>query len=423
VDKANYEPITVIINSHGIITFATESYAQLTGLTSQDLIGRHIHQFSPHSHLPDTAKRCKTDRQCFWSDEKGLNLLVSRYPLTETWGTYGAIGMVDRILNVKEQHSDYYSLLPRLSLLGAQAKQQLECIAKYNASALLLGETGVGKEVFARALHELSDRNSGPFIKLNCAAINSTLVESELFGYDYGAFTGAAKKGHKGKFEQAHNGTLFLDEIGELPLAQQVKLLRVLQEGQVDRLGAEQSLKVDVRVISATNRSLSDMVLAGTFRRDLYYRLNIVQIHIPALRDQPEDIPVLIQRFWDKICHKYQCERKLSLSAIDFLLHCPWPGNIRELKNTLERIYILTNDTVIKAALISALVDRSCNLPEPRAERPSASECHKAQSKQLTQSHLLEMLENNNQNRSKTARQLGISRALLYKKMHLFEIA
>lgn len=423
MDKANYEPITVIINSHGIITFATESYAQLAGLTSQELIGKHIHQFSPHSHLPDTAQRCRTDRQCYWSDGKGLNLLVSRYPLTEKWGTYGAIGIVDRVLNVKEQHSDHYSLLPRLSLLGAQAKQQLECIAKYNASALLLGETGVGKEVFARAIHELSDRNSGPFIKLNCAAINSTLAESELFGYDYGAFTGAAKKGHKGKFEQAHNGTLFLDEIGELPLAQQVKLLRVLQEGQVDRLGAEQSLKVDVRVISATNRSLSDMVLAGTFRRDLYYRLNIVQINIPALRDQPEDIPILIQRFWDKICHKYQCERKLSLSAIDFLLHCSWPGNIRELKNTLERIYILTNDTVIKAELISALVDNSCNLPQSGSVRSSTSEVYKVPSTQLTQAQLLEMLENNNQNRSKTARQLGISRALLYKKMHLFEIA
>lgn len=419
----NDEPIIVAINSKGIITFATESYAQLLRLTSNEIIGKHIHQLFPRSCLPDIVQKGRAERQCYWSDGDRLSLMVSRFPLSEDNRIFGAICFVDRYLKTQKQHTGYFSMLPSLSLQGSQAKQQLECVAKYNASVLLLGETGVGKEVFARSLHELSDRSRGPFIKLNCAAINSELVESELFGYNYGAFTGAAKKGHKGKFELAHNGTLFLDEIGELPLSQQAKLLRALQEGQVDRLGAERSLKVDVRIISATNRSLADMVLAGTFRRDLYYRLNIVQINIPPLREQPEDIPILIGRFWGKICEKYQLQRQLSRGAIDRLVQCPWPGNIRELKNTLERIYILSNKMIVEPDDIFNFVDVLCNLPEVKTASSSTKRSCRAQSKLLTQAQLLEMLKNNNQNRSKTARQLGISRALLYKKMRLFEIS
>ena len=219
-------------------------------------------------------------------------------------------------------------------------------VAPTNATVLLRGESGVGKEVFARAIHFLSPRAGKPFIAVNCGAIPENLLEAELFGYEKGAFTGAYTT-RKGKFELANGGTLFLDEIAELPLHLQVKLLRVLQEKEIERLGGTKPIKVDVRIIAATNRDLESMVKEGKFREDLYYRLNVVPIFIPPLRERKEDIPVLVQHFLERFKKEYNKEVKLSHEVLDAFMEYEWRGNVRELQNVLERMVILDTDGVL----------------------------------------------------------------------------
>lgn len=215
-------------------------------------------------------------------------------------------------------------------------------VAVTASSVLLQGETGVGKEVFAKFIHENSRRSSDAFIKVNCAAIPENLIESELFGYESGSFTGAKSKGKMGLFEAANHGTIFLDEIGELPPNMQVKLLRVLQEGEIQRIGALKPQKVDVRVIAATNRNLEDMIKEGSFRSDLYYRLNVISIRVPALRERRDDILPLTQYFLDFLNTKYAMHKSLSPETQQILVNYNWPGNVRELQNVIERAVILS---------------------------------------------------------------------------------
>lgn len=213
-------------------------------------------------------------------------------------------------------------------------------IAGVDSTILITGESGVGKGVIATAIHNQSSRKTGAFIHINCGAIPETLIESELFGYDSGAFTGARKEGKKGLIEQANGGTLFLDEIGEMPLSLQVRLLKVIQERKVDPVGSTTSVDIDVRIIAATNKSLKKMVEEGTFRQDLFYRLNVVPIHIPALRTRPEDISYLIDYFLKKYNEKYGLANYFSLEAENALIHYDWPGNVRELENMIERLVV-----------------------------------------------------------------------------------
>jgi formate hydrogenlyase transcriptional activator len=223
----------------------------------------------------------------------------------------------------------------------------VEQVATTDATVLITGETGTGKELIARAIHRRSARARGPLVKVNCAAIPDTLLASELFGHERGAFSGAVER-RKGRFEQAHGGTLFLDEIGELPQEMQVLLLRVLQEREFERLGGTQTLRVDVRLVAATNRDLAEDVRARRFRSDLYYRLNVFPVHVPALRDRPEDIPPLVAHFADKYGARFS--RKISRierRTLDLLQAHPWPGNVRELENTVERAVILARNGVL----------------------------------------------------------------------------
>jgi len=213
-------------------------------------------------------------------------------------------------------------------------------IANTTATVLLTGESGVGKEIFAKLIHKLSNRAGKPFIKINCAAIPENLLESELFGYEKGAFTGAYTT-KKGKFELADGGTIFLDEIGDMPLLLQSKILRVLQEKEVEKLGSSKSVKVDVRIIAATNKDLEKMVYEGTFREDLYYRLNVISIHIPPLRERKEDIPLLIYFFLNKFNKMYRKNLTISKELVELLMEYDWPGNVRQLQNTMERMVIL----------------------------------------------------------------------------------
>src|SRR5262245_46242166 len=226
----------------------------------------------------------------------------------------------------------------------------VEKVANTPSTVLITGESGTGKELIARALHENSARHSGPFIKINCAAIPKTLMESELFGYDKGAFTGAV--GAKpGRFGLAHGGTLFLDEIGEIPVEMQVKLLRVLQESEFERVGGIKTIKVDVRLVTATNRDLMQEIAAGAFREDLYYRLNVVPIHIPPLRDRREDIPLLVDHFLAKFNDRLKKQiGQVSADAISRMVSYHWPGNIRELENLMERTMLFCEGPAIRVS-------------------------------------------------------------------------
>jgi len=239
--------------------------------------------------------------------------------------------------------------------------ETIEQVATTDATVLITGETGTGKELVARAIHRRSPRARGPFVKVNCAAIPDTLLASELFGHERGAFTGAIER-RKGRFEQSHGGTLFLDEIGELPQEMQVLLLRVLQEREFERLGGTQTLQVDVRLVAATNRDLAEDVRAERFRSDLYYRLNVFPVHIPALRERPEDIPPLVAHFAEKYGTRFG--RKISRidrRTLDILQSHTWPGNVRELENLVERAVILSRGGVLHldTAMLSATKDSS----------------------------------------------------------------
>lgn len=226
-------------------------------------------------------------------------------------------------------------------------------VAPLDATVMLNGETGVGKEVFANYIYKNSKRNKMPFIKVNCSAIPESLIESVLFGYEKGSFTGANKDGKMGLFEVADKGTLFLDEVGELPLSMQVKLLRVLQEQEIERIGGTQPIKIDVRIIAATNRNLEEMVKNSTFREDLYYRLMVFPISIPPLRNRKHDIEPLASLFVNNLNKKYGFNKSLSDNAINTLLMYSWPGNIRELKNVIERSIIISNEDIIDSSDLS----------------------------------------------------------------------
>ena len=234
---------------------------------------------------------------------------------------------------------------------------QVELVAPTDASALILGETGTGKELICRAIHHLSSRADAPLVKLNCAAIPSGLIESELFGHEKGAFTGAITQ-KQGRFELAHAGTLFLDEIGDIPLETQPKLLRLLQEQEFERVGGTRTIKVDVRVIAATHRNLEAMVQEGEFREDLFYRLNVFPLQLPPLRDRPQDIPPLASLFINRVCGRWgRPPCGISTDALDHLLRYHWPGNVRELENLIERAVILCGGQTIETNHVQVQVE------------------------------------------------------------------
>jgi Nif-specific regulatory protein len=264
-----------------------------------------------------------------------------------------------------------YGLIGRSPPL-LQALGELERVSQSQATVLLLGESGTGKELFARAVHLASGRRDQPFIKVNCSAIPDTLFESELFGYERGAFTGASTS-RAGWFEQAHGGTIFLDEIGELPLAMQSKLLRTLQEGTLVRLGGTREIRIDVRLVAATNRDLAQELLAGRFRQDLYYRLNVIPIRLPSLRERREDVRALALHFVSRANQAHQRNVYLSSEALARLELHEWPGNIRELGNLIERVVLLTDHTLVSVDELERLMPERVmdTQPVPQLVAPS----------------------------------------------------
>jgi len=292
---------------------------------------------------------------------------------------------------------------------------QVDRVAASEARVCILGETGTGKELIARALHQRSARRGGPFVTLNCAAVPGELIESELFGHEKGSFTGAASR-HLGKFEQAHRGTLFLDEIGDMPLVMQAKLLRVLEERQVERVGGDRSIPVDVRVIVATHRNLDDLVKKGAFRQDLYHRIYVFPLLLPAVRERVEDIPALVAHFASQVAEQNAWKPKpFEPEAIQELQRYAWPGNVRELRNVVERLLLLADGPVDRAAVRLALPqDAAEAAPSTAAPRFAGSLAQRVDAFERAQ--ILEELYAHNQRMTDTAKSLGLERSHLYKK-------
>ncbi|HEV2465030.1 MAG TPA: sigma-54 dependent transcriptional regulator [Acidobacteriaceae bacterium] len=294
---------------------------------------------------------------------------------------------------------------------------QIDRVAASETRVCIYGETGTGKELAARTLHDKSSRAASPFITLNCAAIPTELIESELFGHEKGSFTGAAQR-HIGKFEQAHHGTLFLDEIGDMPLALQTRLLRVLEESEVERIGGDKPVTVNVRVLVATHRNLEDMVEAGSFRRDLYHRVVVFPITLPPLRSRREDIPALVEYFATQICTQNNWRPSpFTPAAIEALQQLPWRGNVRELRNAVERLLLLADGAVdldtIDAALPGATADsaRTSTVPTGSTDGPLASRVA-----DFERATLLAELERHHHHITNTAKSLGLERSHFYKK-------
>ena len=309
------------------------------------------------------------------------------------------------------------------SYVMRQLREQVAMAAPTNGRVLIYGENGTGKELVARTIHALSRRRSATFVEVNCAAIPEDLIESELFGHVRGAFTGAVAD-RRGRFELADGGTIFLDEIGDMSVKTQAKVLRVLQEQTMEAVGGTARIKVDVRVLAATNKDLQAEIRAGRFREDLYFRLNVIPIFVPPLRDRPEDIPRLAEHFMAEFAREYGRRVKhFDASAVTILQHYPWPGNVRELRNVIERLMIMVFGDTIAAPDLTFLEHNTLSQPE-RAEAAPAGRVtlHEARDR-FERDLILKTLAEQQGNMSRTADVLGVERSNLYRKMKAFGIA
>ncbi len=293
-------------------------------------------------------------------------------------------------------------------------------VAPSEATVLISGESGTGKELIAGAIHFNSQRKEGPFVKMNCAAVTETLLESEFFGHEKGSFSGADRR-KEGRFLQAHGGSIFLDEVSEMSPGMQVKLLRVLQEKEITRVGGEKVIPVDVRVISATNQTLLDMIKKRIFREDLYYRLNVVRLEIPPLRGRREDIPLLAQRFLKEFTTKNRKKIKgFTPQALDLLVRYDWPGNVRELMNAIERSVVLARSEYLDAEDLSVICDSSLMIPD---SLPGVDDVEKdVPLDQVEKATILRTLKSAGGNKSEAARRLGITRKTLHKKLKKYGV-
>ncbi|WXR60271.1 sigma 54-interacting transcriptional regulator [Peptostreptococcaceae bacterium AGR-M142] len=353
-----------------------KSYERITGIKKDTLLGKTMYDLEKEGFVSKSGtlvvlnnKRSTTLQQTL---KTGKKILITSTPVfdenDEIEMVVTNVRDVTELMRLKEELEEnkkradkYYNeleemrkqIIDRNCVVVKDHKMKdiyvkAKRVAYHDTTVLITGETGVGKEVVAKYIHKNSKRNKKPFIKVNCGAIPENLIESELFGYEKGAFTGASNKGKMGLFEVANGGTIFLDEIGELPLSMQVKLLRVLQEQEIQRIGAINTIKIDVRIITATNKDLLDLSKKNLFREDLYYRLNIVPIHVLPLRERKEDIIPLAEEFLTNLNKKYAEIKKFDYSSYDLLYSYDWPGNVRELKNIVERVFVMGRDDYIK---------------------------------------------------------------------------
>jgi two-component system response regulator HydG len=354
---------------------------------------------------------CHGDCQCNFKEVDAVGLILSQ-----------AASVIMRAVLQEQEMRDFQRRMETAAeyrgIVGKDPKMQviyklIEEIAPTDATVLIQGESGTGKELVARAIHQMSSRKNKPFIVINCSAYPATLLESELFGHEKGAFTGAIRQ-KSGRFEQADGGTVFLDEIGEIPTSAQIKLLRVLQTQKFERLGGEQTLAIDVRILAATNKDLLQEVKEGHFREDLFYRLNVIPIHLPPLRERRNDIPLLARHFLRQFGEEQgKSIEHFSPEAMKVLLDYSWPGNVRELENSVEHASVLTKGDQIEASDLPALLRVKADFQANRLPTIAENE----------RDLLQQVLEETGWNKKQAARRLGISRNTLYIKLKKYQIA
>lgn len=367
-------PFSVVITDEdGRIILLNDHYAHFLGVDKERAIGNLADEIIPNSRLSVVLATGQPEisQQHFYG--KGVKSVVHRIPLFNKGKISGCLGIVifdsmDELQRLATAYQELHSKLSKYkneinsiykakyslnqiignSKIIKERKKLARRLAKSDANILITGESGTGKELWAHAIHTESLRSDGPFVAINCGAIPETLLESELFGYEEGAFTGAKKGGKLGKFQLAHGGTLFLDEIGDMPLIMQVKILRVLQEHELERIGGNEAEKVDVRIIAATNKNLEQMVKKGSFREDLFFRLNILSLELPPLRERPEDIPLLVKHFVSEYCNHTGMIKQVEPEAVKVLGAYSWPGNIRELAAVIQRLLVSTDAETVR---------------------------------------------------------------------------
>jgi len=371
VINSSYDGI-FITDGQGVVLRLNKAYERITGIKTSEVIGKTMSRLVEENYYDKSVtllvmekKERITINQTVKNDHK---LLVTGNPIFDEQGNLFRVvtnvrdvtelaSLQDQLTKTKAQTLKYETELSHLRSMQmekheiifrsrdmGQAVAIATKVAEVDSTVLITGETGTGKELVAKLIHKRGKGVTNPFIKINCAALPEQLLESELFGYEAGSFTGAKKQGKPGLFELAHNGTLFLDEVGDMPIVLQVKLLRALQEKEILRVGGTKPIKINIRLIAATHRNLQEMVDAGTFRKDLYYRLMVVPIHLAPLRDRKEDIPLLIVHFLEKFNHHFGFNKSLCPKVFNKLVDYYWPGNVRELENIIERMMVTATD-------------------------------------------------------------------------------
>lgn len=440
VVENDYDSI-VVVDSEGIITMFNKAYEQFLGVSKEQAIGRHVTDVIENTRMHLVAK---TGIPEMGEIQKiaGHEMICNRVPIKKEGKIWGAIGkvmfqdvkdykaFVEKISKLQVELDYYKEMVNKIqgtyytfeNIIGSspemiEVKEMAMRVAKSHSTVLIRGESGTGKELFAHSIHYASLRRNGPFIKVNCSAIPENLLESELFGYDEGAFTGAKKGGKIGKFELAHKGTILLDEIGDMPINMQIKLLRVLQEKEIERVGGTTATPVDVRVIAATNRNLEELINEGKFRLDLFYRLNVVELKIPSLRQHKSDLEELLYYHLGKISSRMGYPAPvIDQEALSYIMNYDWPGNVRELENVLERCLNFIDNNVIRA---SNLPYHIRNLKQGSESNALELKNHLEEMERLT---IINALKTCAGNRVKAAKMLGISRAGIYQKIDKYGI-
>ncbi len=429
----------IVVDKYGFITMMSDAYKEFLGI-HHSVIGMHVTEVLENTRMHIVARTGKAEITQL-QKVKDSYMIANRVPLIVDGKVEGAMGKVifrnvkdlnvlhSKITSIEQELENYKGEIKNFNsakynfedIIGVSSeienvKNVAKKVAESNSNILILGESGTGKELFAHAIHKNSCRRNKPFVKINCGAIPAELLESELFGYEKGAFTGANKTGKIGKFELANNGTIFLDEVGEMPLNMQVKLLRVIQEKEVERIGGEYPRSINVRIIAATNKNLVTMIKEKRFREDLYYRLNVITLNLPSLRERKKDLEVISNNFLNFFNVETNKNIKgFSKKAMSAMSCYSWPGNIRELRNVVERaVNIIDEENIIDLKHLPKSVIGE-NKPEnvrtikevvEEAERDTIKRC----------------LLINKGNKSKTAEELDISRVALYDKIKKYNL-
>jgi PAS domain S-box-containing protein len=436
----------LVVSRDGSIRDINEAYCKFFGVLRGAVIGTPIVQLIPNTKMMEIMEKSLTEIDTFHEFLPGTTagerrVAVTRLPVrTRTGEMFASVAhikfsrynakLMQSIQEMSEEIEYYRKELIRHSIeiyffeslstaspAYREAKIMAQRFASNDLPILLQGETGVGKEVFANAIHNAGARSAGPFICINCTTIPADLLESELFGYEEGAFTGGRRGGKRGKFEMADKGTLLLDEIGDMPLSMQVKLLRVLQDNVIEKVGSERPTRVDVRILAATNQNLEQKIKEKTFREDLYYRLNVLPVFIPPLRERKEDIPALTYAFLEELNNKYAQKRSITLETIACLQNYSWPGNIRELKNVIGRCFMTCDHDIIKPEHLPSrmLTESDMSLNAGTALNDMVVD----RERDLIVKTLLKYTCNC----SKAAKALAVHRSTLYAKMEKYNIS